>query len=158
MKQNPFSFSLSFLNTYNSPIFRKGRRKNSLSCTYLWQGLIFGFLSFTGEWHPQNRLNQRLSADFCPKILFYPFYGRLSPELAKLASISCQCLSRTKLSVPNFLQRKNGVFVYESIIWLFPSPTIPSGYDIRVTWISFFVEQITGHGVRVGLTFILLPF
>ena len=53
-KQNPFIFSLSFLNTYNASIFRKGRRKNSLSCTYLWQGLIFRFLSFTGEWHPQN--------------------------------------------------------------------------------------------------------
>ena len=45
------------------PIFRKGRRKNSLSCSYLWQGLIFRFLSFMGECHPpQNRLNQRL---FC---------------------------------------------------------------------------------------------
>ena len=36
------------------PILRKGRRKNSLSCTYLWQGLISRLLSFTGEWHPQN--------------------------------------------------------------------------------------------------------
>ena len=53
MKQNHFSFSFSFLNTYNS-ISRKNRRKNSLSCTYLWQGLIFRLLSFTGEWHPQN--------------------------------------------------------------------------------------------------------
>ena len=85
--------------------FWKGRRKNSLSCTYLWRGLhvhIPLFL-FTGEWHPQNRLNQRLSADFCPKILFYSFYGRLSPELAELASLSRQCLSGTKLSFPNFL-------------------------------------------------------
>ena len=77
-------------------IFRKGRRKNSLSCTYLWQGLIFRFLSFTGEWHPHNRLNQHLSVDFCPKILFYSFYRRLFPELAKLACFSHQCLPRTK--------------------------------------------------------------
>ena len=50
--------------------------------------LNFRFLSFSGEWHLQNRLNQRISADFYPKILFYSFYGRLFPELAKLASLS----------------------------------------------------------------------
>ena len=55
------------------PIFRKDRRKNNLSCTYLWQGLVFRFLSFTGEWHPWSWRNWRLSfANVCPelKILF----------------------------------------------------------------------------------------
>ena len=116
---------------------------------------MFRFLSFTGEWHPQNRLNQRLSVDFCPKILFYSFYGRLSPELAELASLSRQCLSRTKPSFPNFLSRKRwhfGLRVYGPIIWLFPSPTIPSSYDTRVTWIPFFVHQAAGHSVR-GIDF-----
>ena len=53
MKQKPFSFSLSFW-IHIIPMFRKGRRKNSLSCIYLWQGLIFRLLSFTGECHLQN--------------------------------------------------------------------------------------------------------
>ena len=39
------------------PTFRKGRRKNSLSCTYLWQGFVLRFLSFTGEWHPRIWMN-----------------------------------------------------------------------------------------------------
>ena len=112
------------------PIFRKGGRKNSLSCTNLWKGLLYRFLSFRF----------------------------LSPELAELACRFCQCLSRTKDSFPNFHWRKRWHLVNGPSIWLFPCPTIPSGDDTRVTWIPFFVQQITDHGVRVALTFILQPF
>ena len=49
-----FSVSLFLFWIHIIPIFRKGRRKNNLSCTYLCQGLIFRLISFTGEWHPQN--------------------------------------------------------------------------------------------------------
>ena len=70
MKQNPFSFSLLFW-IHIIPIFRKSRRKNSLSCTYLCLGLIFRFLSFTGEWHPWSWRNWRLSfANVCPELNF----------------------------------------------------------------------------------------
>ena len=66
-----FSFFF-FLNTYSSLVFSKGRRKNSLSCTYLWQGLIFRFLSFTSKWHPQSWQNWRLSfANVCPELNFF---------------------------------------------------------------------------------------
>ena len=139
VKQNPFSFFLSFLNTYYSPIFRKGRRKNSLSCTYLWQGLIFRFLSFMGDWHLQNRLNQCLSADFCLKILFY-FFTETFPW-----SWLNWCLSLTNVCPElNFLfqisfNEKHGIFglmVYWPIIWLFPSPTIPvcMTFKLHMEW------------------------
>ena len=74
------------------PIFRKGRRKNSLSCTYLWQGLIFRLLSLAECEHVFLTLTsvQR----FC----FTLFTGD-SPELVKLASIFRQCLSRTSRSL-----------------------------------------------------------
>ena len=78
-KPSPFNFSLSF-SEYIIPIFKKGRRKNSLSCSYLWQGLLLGFLSLTDEWHPHRIGCIGPSADFCSKILFYAFYGDL-PEL-----------------------------------------------------------------------------
>ena len=66
--------------------------------------------------------------------------------------------SQTKDSFPNFLWRKGIISVLKGlqpIVWLFPSPTISSGHATWVTWIFFFVQQITGHGVRVALTFIL---
>ena len=50
------------------------------------------------------------------------------------------------------------VRVYGPIIWPFPSPTIDSGHDTRVTWIPFFILQAAGHRVR-GIDFrSYLPF
>ena len=145
------SISLFLFWIYIIPIFRKGKRKNCLSCTYLCQGLIFRFLSFAGEWHPPE------SAESAPFLLTFVqgYCSTLSRSLVKLTSLSCQCLSRTKLAFLNFRKRKRWRLDYGPIISLFPPPTIPSGCDNRVTCIPFFVRLITGHGVRVPLTFIL---
>ena len=84
-------------------VFRKGRRKNSWSCTYLWQGLnvhIPFFLWVSGIsriWLNQHLFCWLLSKDSVQRL----FMGD-SPEFAKLVSIFRQCLSRTKLSFPNF--------------------------------------------------------
>ena len=70
-------------------------------------------------------------------------------------------LSQTEDSFPNFSNKKKSISVlrvYGLIIWHIPSPTIPSSHDTVVTWIPFFVQQITGNGVWVALTFIFLPF
>ena len=92
------------------------------------------------------------SADFCPKTLFYSFYGRLSSESAENQHIFlCWLLSWNKRLFSKLLWRKNGILalrVYGPIIKLFSSPTIPSGHNIWVAWIPFFVQQTAGHRVR----------
>ena len=118
---------------------------------------MFRFLSFTGEWLTRIGWISAFLLTSVQRFCSTLFYGRLSPELAELASLSlsCQCLSRTKLSFPNFLKRKRwhfGLRVYGPIIWLFPSTIIESGHDTRVTWIPFFAQQATGHRVR-GIDF-----
>ena len=60
------------------PIFRMGRRKNS--CIYLWQGLDVHIpFFFWASDIPRIGWISAFPADFCPKILFYSFYARLSP-------------------------------------------------------------------------------
>ena len=58
---------------------------------------------------------------------------------------------KTEDSFPNFSNEENGILakrVNGPIIWLFPSPSISSGHDTRVTWIPFFVQQTAGNRVR----------
>ena len=74
------------------PIFRKVRRKNSLSWLNFQAPFFYGWVASPESGWMLARLS---NTDFCPEILFYSFYGRF-PELAKLASIFRQCLSRTK--------------------------------------------------------------
>ena len=106
-KPSPFSFSLSFSEYIYIPIFRKGRRKNSFSSTYLWQGLLLRFLSLSDEWHSPRIGWISLSTDLCPKILFYAFYGDLSEHLAVNRRLyPPTSVLETKESFPNFLWRK----------------------------------------------------
>ena len=84
------------------------------------------------------------------KLCFTLFTGDFPWSWLRLASFSCWLLSQTKDSSPNFSNGKNGILalrVYGPIIWLFPSPTIPSSQDTRMTWIPFFVQQTAGHRV-----------
>ena len=76
-----FSFSFfPFLNIYiyiYIYIFQYLGRvegKTVLSCTYLFEGFL-RFFSFTSERHFSRIGWVSLSADYCPKILFYAFYG-----------------------------------------------------------------------------------
>ena len=57
------------------PIFRKGRRKNSLVVLIFDRTYFSGsFLLWTSDIPPRIGWIS-LSVDFCPKILFYAFYG-----------------------------------------------------------------------------------
>ena len=109
MKQNPFCFSLSFFFwIYIIPIFRKCRRKNCLSCTYLCQGLIFRFLSFTDEWHPRSWWTWcPFFANVCPELKIL-FAGKRTNQSfgCKLASLSADFCPQTEDSFPSFLWRK----------------------------------------------------
>ena len=165
MKQNPFSFSLSFFFFFLIhliPIFRKGGRKNSLKLYLSLTRLNFQVPFFYGRATSPESAESALSAVFCPKdsvlIFLLETFSRdwlnwclslanVCPELNFLFQIS----SNEKMAF-------FGLRVSGPIIWLFPTRTIPSGYDIRVTWISFFIQQIRSHGVLVVLIFILLPF
>ena len=111
------------------------------------------FSLFTGAWPFRSRLRSAsFSADFCPKTLFDSFYRRLSPESAENQHVFLRwLLPQNWRFFSKFIKRKNGILAlraYGSIIWLFPSPTIPSGHETRVTWIPFFVQQIAGHRMR----------
>ena len=131
------------------PIFRKGRRKSTLNCTYLFEGsfsgsflLRAGSISLESGW---RRFCYLLSKD---SVLLFP------RSLANLASISCQWLSRTKDPFPNFLWRKGTIFFFcakgsanhlASFFFLSPFgllqwPTFPN-----------FLHLIICHGVQVAL-------
>ena len=79
MKQNPFSFSLFFLILITSQYL--GRVEGKQFKLYL-SLTMFRFLSlffYDRVTSLELAESASLSADFCPKTLFYSFYGRLSP-------------------------------------------------------------------------------
>ena len=125
MKQNLFSFSLSF-----------------------WVHITFHYVgSVEGK---QIKLYLSLMG-FNVQIFFSLFTGEGQPGVAGVSVFLGWPLSKNRRFFSKFLKRKNGILalrVYGPIIWLFPFPTIPSGHDTRVTWIPFFVQQNAGHRVR----------
>ena len=155
MKQNLFSFSLSFLNTCNFPIFRNLLKENSLSCTYLWRVSMFRFLSLFLRASDLPELvdlsDLYLSLAFS-KLRSTLFTGDFPWSRLRSACSSRWLLSQTEDSFPNFSNRKwhfgaKDLWANHSTFPYFS--TILSGHDTRVTWIPFFVQQTTGHRVQV---------
>ena len=155
------------------PIFRKGRRKNSSSCTYLCEGYFSGSFLLRASGILQNLAEGAFLISSVQR-----FCSTLSRSLAKSASISCQCLSRTKDPFPNFLWRKGIIFgakgsgqsfgfffffyflrsCYYSDLNSLLCPTDYRSWSAGSFWPSFWPGFVTDHGVRVIWLSFIYPF
>ena len=117
-----FQCSDFFLSFYGRMISRSRLTSAICLCRWLFPNSVLLFLRAT---FPGVGWDQRVSpTDFCPKLKI-------------LFQIS---LTENGILAPR---------VCGLIIQLFVLPLIPSAHDARVTWIPFFVQQATGHRVRV---------
>ena len=114
---------------------------------------MFRFLSlFYGRQTLRCRRSQHVSRLTSVQRLFSTLFTRDFPRSRLKISMTfyADFCPKTEDSFPNFFNGKwhfgaNGIWPNHLI---FPSPTIPSGHDSRVTWISFSVQQTAGHRVR----------
>ena len=157
MKQNPFYFSslffFFFFWIHIIPIFRKGRRKNILSCTYLWQGKFSASFLLRASGILQNLAECAFLLSFVQRFCSMLFYGDLLDFWLETGFFIRRLLSSNYRFFSKFPLTKRYHFGAKGSgqsFGFFLPPTISSGHATRVTCIPFFVQPIIGHGVQLA--------
>ena len=107
--------SLFFFWIHIIPILRKGRRKNCVSCTYLWQGLFLGSFLLQASGILQNLAGCTFLLSSVQRFCSILFTGTSRSFGFKPVSLSTDFCPQTKDSFPNFLWRKGIILALKGL-------------------------------------------